>query len=657
MASGPLLTEDILAFRMISEPRVSPDGKRVAFVLVEQDRAENRQRTGLWLVATDGTGQPEQLTQGTGRDVRPRWSPDGRRLAFLGARERDWAKDLYVIDLRGGEARRVAGLPRGVEDFGWSPDSTRFCLLGRPDYPEDPDRGPAPDPGEARRRYQERVRRIDRFRYRLDGQGALDDEPRQVWVCGADGSDLQMITEGPSDPVRPRWINNREIAFLGNLNEDHDRSEVHEVYVVAAAGGEVRPLTHNEKPTEAFSIGPDGHLATIRGDDRMAAFGGGHMRLYVGEVCLTRHLDRTCGPAVLADTAPGRDPLDPIWAGGSVYFDLGDRGSVSLYRATSGAPPEVVLGGRRVVLNASIGGDVLAFISTSLEDPVSLRVAKLDGSEERVLFEPNPWVCERQLAEVRELDFEHDGRRVDAWALVPRGLEPGQKVPTLLYIHGGPHAAYGWSFQFVFQILAGAGYAVVYCNPPGSQTYEEEFARVLTGRWGELDFPYFMELADRALLAGFADPERMGVGGASYGGFSTLWVVTHTSRFKAAVAARPVSHLGGFYGSSDVGWSFGEGSMGAEPWEDDERFHRLSPANHVDKITTPLRLIASTGDLRTPLEQAEQVFVRLRKMGKTADLVVFHGEPHAVVVMGRPWNRVHHMRAVLEWFDRHLKKA
>ncbi len=145
------------------------------------------------------------------------------------------------------------------------------------------------------------------------------------------------------------------------------------------------------------------------------------------------------------------------------------------------------------------------------------------------------------------------------------------------------------------------------------------------------------------------------MGGASYGGFSTLWVVTHTDRFKAAVSARPVSHLGGFYGSSDVGWSFGEGSIGAEPWEDADRFHRLSPASYAADITTPLRLIASTGDLRTPLEQAEQVFVRLRKMGKPVDLIVFHGEPHAVVVMGRPSNRLRHMRVVLDWFDRHLK--
>jgi dipeptidyl aminopeptidase/acylaminoacyl peptidase len=228
-------------------------------------------------------------------------------------------------------------------------------------------------------------------------------------------------------------------------------------------------------------------------------------------------------------------------------------------------------------------------------------------------------------------------------------------VPTLLQIHGGPHGAYGWSFQFIFNILAGAGYAVVYCNPPGSQGYSEDFSLRLRGRWGELDFPYFMALVDRAVEAGFADPQRLGVGGASYGGYSTLWVVGHTPRFKVAVAARPVSTLPGFYGSSDVGWNFLASEMGAEPWEDERLYERLSPVTYLRHVQTPLRLIGSTGDLRTPLEQAENVFMRMHKMGKDVDLVVFSGEPHALVIQGRPWNRVRHMQVVMEWFDRHLQ--
>jgi dipeptidyl aminopeptidase/acylaminoacyl peptidase len=164
-----------------------------------------------------------------------------------------------------------------------------------------------------------------------------------------------------------------------------------------------------------------------------------------------------------------------------------------------------------------------------------------------------------------------------------------------------------------------------------------------------------MRLVDLAVEQGFADPDRLGVGGASYGGYSTVWVVGHTDRFKAAVSMRPVSNLASFYGSSDIGWDFGPRSMGSEPWEDPELFRRLSPVTYLDRVSTPLRLIGSSGDLRTPVEQAEQVYVALRKMRKETDLVIFHGEPHAVVVQGKPWNRVRHMRYVLDWFDRHLK--
>jgi dipeptidyl aminopeptidase/acylaminoacyl peptidase len=320
-----------------------------------------------------------------------------------------------------------------------------------------------------------------------------------------------------------------------------------------------------------------------------------------------------------------------------------------------GAHPELVLGGRRVVAGYSLGGERLAFLSSDPLDPLSLRSCALDGSEERVLFDPNPWLAEKTLAQLAELSFEQEGEKIDGWAMLPPGHRQGDRVPTLLYIHGGPHSAYGWSFQFVFQVLAGAGYAVVYCNPPGSQTYAEEFALRVRRRWGELDFPYFMELVDRAIEAGFADGDTLGVGGASYGGYSTLWVVGHTDRFRAAVAARPVSILPSFYGSSDVGWNFLVTEIEAEPWEDPELYERLSAETYLRQVDTPLRLIGSSGDLRTPLEQAENVFVRLHKMGKEVDLIVFSGEPHAIVVQGKPWNRVRHMRAVVEWFDRHLQ--
>jgi dipeptidyl aminopeptidase/acylaminoacyl peptidase len=650
----PLEERDILRFRMISDPQLSPDGRQVAFVLTEQDAGADRQATSVWLVPADGSAEARRLTAGP-RDSRPRWSPDGRRLAFLGAREREWARDLYVLDMAGGEPRRVAGLPRGITEHEWSADGACFCLVGGPEYPADPDREPPAGPEEAHRRYQERVRYVRRFRYRMDGQGVLDDEARQAWVVGAGGGDApRRLTDGDADVARVAWTPDGRVAFLSNREPDHDRSNVTEVYAVPVAGGEVERLTRYEKTMVAFGFAADGTLATLR-TDTAAPFGGVHVRLWIGDECPSAELDRTSSPAVQADTMPGREALAPAWHGGRVYFEVADRGSMHVYRARAGERPERVVGGRRVVGALSVAAGLVAFVSAAPDDPLSLRVVSADGGEERVLFEPNPWVCELALGALRRVELRHEGQEIDAWALLPPGAGEGERVPTLLYIHGGPHSAYGWSFPFVFQVLAGAGYAVVYCNPPGSQSYPEQFARRLSGAWGEVDFPCFMALVDRAIEAGFADPDRLGVGGASYGGFSTLWAVTHTDRFKAAVSMRPVSALPAFYGASDVGWNFAAAELGAEPWEDPELYDRLSPVTYLDRVTTPLRLIASTGDLRTPAVEAEHVFARLRKMGREVDMVVFHGESHLVVVQGRPWNRVRHMRAVLEWFDRHLK--
>jgi dipeptidyl aminopeptidase/acylaminoacyl peptidase len=294
-------------------------------------------------------------------------------------------------------------------------------------------------------------------------------------------------------------------------------------------------------------------------------------------------------------------------------------------------------------------------LSSALDDPLTLRAVQPDGANERVLYEPNPWIRDRALGAVHDLSFTHDGEQIQAWALLPPGRLSGDRVPTLLQIHGGPNKAYGWSFSHVFQVLASAGYAVIYCNPPGSQSYGQKFSHEITGVWGERDHPVFMACVDRAIDAGIADPNRLGVGGASYGGFATLWVISHTDRFKAAVASRPVSHLEGLYGSSDIGWIFGTGQLGLEPWEDEGLYRRLSPITYVDAIKTPLRLIACQADLRTPVEQAEQAYVRLRKMGRRVDLVLFPGEAHGIDVFGKPWNRVGHMRAMVDWFDHHLK--
>lgn len=646
---------------MPGEVQVSPDGSQCAFVLVHMDRHENVQKTSIWIVPSDGSQAARRLTSGPNLDGTPRWSPDGRWLAFLSNRETEWRRDLYVIDMRGAEPCKVAQLPRGIEDYAWAPDSNRLALLGRPDYPVDPDRDPPKDAEDARKRYVERVMYVGRYRYRLDGSGLLDDEPRRIWVCRRDGGgeapELRAVTDGPWDVLRPRWTPDGRIVFLSNRNDDHESSEKIDLWAVWPDGGEPAKLTPEAGAITSFSFGPQGQCALIGAFEDDAFGGARHQRLFVDFKLRTPGLDRTAIAAVICDTVPLMDFLDPVWSpdGELIHFLVSDAGTVSIHRVGLDGYPIVFAGGHRVITCCSIGGRTVAFVSSAPDDPGTIRVCDPDGSNERVLHDPNPWIKERALGTLSRLPFAVEGTAADGWALLPPDHTDGTRVPTILEIHGGPHGAYGWNFPYAFHVLAGAGYAVVYCNPPGSQAYDEAFARAVIARWGEVDFPFFMGLVDRAIESGFADPERLGVGGASYGGFSTLWVVTHTDRFKAAVSARPVSLLESFYGTSDIGWAFGAREMGGEPWDEPDQYRRFSPALKLQRVTTPLRLIACLSDFRTPPAEAENVFVRLKKMGKEVDMVLFHGEPHAVVIVGKPWNRVRHMRAVLEWFDRFLK--
>jgi dipeptidyl aminopeptidase/acylaminoacyl peptidase len=646
--------------RMLVDLQLSPDGRMVAFTVVNQDADANQQKSAIWIAATDGSTPPRRLTGGKRRDQRPRFSPDGRRLAFLSNRDKEWRPDLYALDLVGGEPACVARLPRGVLDFDWAADGRRFALLGRPDWPEDPDRKPPKNDEVARVRYLERARHLERrFRYRLDGTGQLDDEEPQVWVVDSAGLNqgLKQLTSGDWSTARARWMPDGRIAFLSNREEDWWRSEVVDVWAISPDGGEPERLTDGTGPITTFAFAPDGRLAVVRVGEGVGSLYARHHRLLVDGEDRTAGIDRSVWAGVLADMMPAREGPVVEWTpdGEHVYFPLTDGGRIHVHRVGAGSgAPEQVLGGDRVMPAFSLGGGRLAFLSTAFDEPLTLRVANADGTDEKVLYDPNPWMHERALGEVRVMNFEHEGRTIDAWALLPPGYAGG-RVPTILNIHGGPHAAWGWSFPYVMQTLAGQGYAVVFCNSPGSQTYEQEYAASLTGRWGELDFPVWMKLVDKAVADGFADSERLGVSGASYGGFSTLWVIGHTDRFRAAISMRPVADLQAFYGSSDIGWNFGEHSFGAEPWQDPELFRRLSPITYVDNMTTPVRIIASTGDLRTPLEQAEQVYIRLLKLGREVDLLIFSGEPHAIVVAGKPWNRVRHMRAVTEWWARHLQ--
>jgi dipeptidyl aminopeptidase/acylaminoacyl peptidase len=640
-----LAYDDIYRLREASDPRISPDGNTVAFVVTTADREADENRNSIWTVPTAG-GDPVQLTQGT-KDFHPRWSPDGGHLGFLRVSD-DGPPQIFLLPSSGGEARGLTSLPLGAGGFEWSPDSSRLAVVAPTDLEGTPD----DDKEKERRRTAPMVIRSATFK--SDGTGLIGTLRSHLYVVDADAGEAQALTKNDISVATPRWSpDSKRIAFAASTDDRDITARTH-LFVVGADGGEPDEVVHWGGTAIAPFFSPDGKTLSFVGSPDP---GPGHSRLYAV----------ADGGGEPTDIAPGFDRNvmigGPAYPGASpryldadrVLFCARDRGCTNAYALTNGDVTRIAGNEERVVSGLSVAGNMITYVLTAPDFPADVFIASTDGSKEQRLTDLN-----RELLDEIELHrceprtfTAPDGLEIHGWLIQGDGPSP---QPLLVDIHGGPHNAWSPTFDSVHiyhEQLAAEGWSILRLNPRGSDGYGEDFFTAVVGKWGEIDENDFLSAIDALVDEGLADPDRVGVCGYSYGGHMTNWLTgRHPNRFAAAVSGGCLSNITSFYGNSDLGFWLGKFEMGAEQYEARERFAELSPLSYVENVKTPTLVLHGENDDRCPVGQAEEWFVSLRRLGVESEFVRYPGGSHLFILSGRPSHRIDYNQRIADWVTR-----
>jgi dipeptidyl aminopeptidase/acylaminoacyl peptidase len=629
--------------------------------LSRPDLKTNTYRGHLRKVGLDGTEGP--WTQGE-RDSAPSLSPDGRWVAFLrsGEGEGPVAKpQLHVMPVAGGESKRLTESPLGVGAPSWAPDSRRIAFTAR--IPEAGRYGAPDADGEPVEGAAEAPRRITRLDYRIDDIGFLGDRPQHLFALDAVAAldadelpELTPLTDG-TDVENPVWTPDGKTVIVG-AGRDWGRNETEQsdLYAIPAAGGEPRLLVRSAGSVYRWAVSEDGVLWFIGAefpDGSQEARNAGLWSAVLSELSegdgplKTRRLTEI--ESVDCDSGAGA----PVPFGDEILVAVRNRGAVELRavpRDADLAPLDSLrrLAGERAAVHAfaAEGTTVAAVIAT----PQSAgEVVLLADGIERILTDYSEALRDKGIRPVEELNTKSaDGYPVHGWLVPPEGEGPH---PVLLVVHGGPFSAQDWGLFDEAQVYASAGYAVILGNPRGSAGYGESHGRAIVRGFGTVDVDDVLALLDVALTRPDLDTDRVGVMGGSYGGFMTSWLASHHGeRFRAAWSERAVNAWDSMAGSSDIGYMFVDGYIGSDLAEQ----RRASPLTYAEKIDIPFAVVHSEQDWRCPLEQAQRMFVALKRGGADAELLLFPGEGHELSRSGRPRHRVQRFDAILDWWSRHL---
>ncbi len=651
----PFQPEDFFLLRNVADVQVSPDGRLAAYVVVWQDKESNEARTSVYVAPMDSHAPARRFTQGN-KDHSPRWSPDGRFLAFVS--ERGEKNQLFLAPMDGGEARQLTNQEHGISQPAWSPDGSKIAFVARV--------GAWKDPKERNPLEKAEPRVIVDLRYKLDGVGFFDNRRTHIFTTGVESNETKQITTGDYNDDQPAWSpNSKVIAFVSDREaQRHQRHWRTDVWTVPAAGGRPRRLTRARGSAAHPTFSPDGRWIAFAGHEHGDAGVAKNIHLMIIPAAggkaprsLSATTDRPVAgwPVFLSGRTFAWEP-----GGKSMLFLAGDRGTQAIYRAAlnGGAVPKV-LDGERQIEGFSLAPDGrIAFTAVWMTEPPEVYAAGLDGrSKEANLTHINDELkAAVEISPMQRMSYRAgDGLEIEAFVLYPLGYRKGGRYPLAVNVHGGPHSFHpGCRSWIQFQSLAARGYVVLLPNPRGSTTYGEAFAEACVRDWGGIDYEDIMAGVDALVEKGVADPGRLYLGGYSYGGFMTSWAIGHTTRFKAAVIGAPVSNEASMFGTGDIPL-FDMHEIGGTPQSNPDEYWARSPVAYLGNAQTPVLLLHHEGDLRCPIGQSEEIFHALKMLGKEVEFVRYPGGFHTYNTHA-PSQAIDHARRIIEWYESHGPK-
>ena len=634
----PMKPSDVYRLQSLGDPQISPDGNWVAYTLSSVDSVKNKRNSDIWMVSWDGK-ETVQLTHSPDGESQPRWSPDGKYLSFVSSRNGLTSSQVWLMDRRGGEAKQLTDLKKGdLNDYGWSPDSKKIALVLK--NPADTSKAKTPKPIV-----------LDRYQFKRDVDGYLTKTPTHLYLYDITTKKMDTLTKGNYDETNPKWSpDGSQIAFLSNRTTDPDRNANADIWVIdAKPNASMKQITTWTGRDFSHEWSPDGkqitYLRTTSSDNYIMydqpilcviSKDGGEPKL------LSKSLDRPVG--------------SPRWTKDGAYIMAlisDDRTKYVAQFTVSDGKMSKILGGNRTFnsLEKHPSGNFLATMSDP-QTPTELYVIE-NGNTRKLTKHQDDFLANLNLASVEGFTSKSkDGAAVSNLLFRPANATKGEKSPTIFFIHGGPVAQDEFSFDMSRQMLAAAGYNVVAVNYRGSNGRGLDFCKIISADWGNKEVLDILGATDYVVQNGIADPDKLGIGGWSYGGILTDYTIASDTRFKAASSGAGVAMVSSLYGVDQYILQY-DNELGS-PWKNFDKYVALSyPFLKADRIKTPTQFMVGESDFNVPSVGSEQMYQAFKSLGIPTELIIYPGQFHGIT---NPSFQKDRFERYIAWFDKYLKK-